>query len=100
MPVHHVRGSLRRPLDRCEQIAHRVSRPTCTRVCSWIAAPRKSNHVNSRRPLMYARMSALLVAFAVAVTGLASAQERFGTLTGKVTDEQNAAVPGVSVIAR
>jgi outer membrane receptor protein involved in Fe transport len=48
---------------------------------------------------MYARMSALLVACALAVTGLASAQERFGTLTGTVTDPQGAAVPGVTVVA-
>jgi len=46
---------------------------------------------------MYARISALLVAFALAVTGLASAQERFGTLQGRVTDQQGQAVPGVTV---
>ncbi len=48
---------------------------------------------------MYARISALLVAFALAVSVLASAQERFGTLTGTVTDAQGGAVPGVSVLA-
>jgi outer membrane receptor protein involved in Fe transport len=46
---------------------------------------------------MYARISALLVAFALAVTGLANAQERFGTLTGQVTDQQGLALPGVTV---
>ena len=46
---------------------------------------------------MYARISALLVAFTLAVTGLATAQERFGTLTGRVTDQQGQAVPGVTV---
>ncbi len=46
---------------------------------------------------MYARISALLVAFALAVTGLATAQERYGMLRGTVTDEQGAAVPGVTV---
>jgi hypothetical protein len=46
---------------------------------------------------MYARISALLVAFALAITGLATAQERFGTLQGRVTDQQSAAVPGVTV---
>ena len=46
---------------------------------------------------MYARISALLVAFALAVTGLATAQERFGTLRGTVTDQQGAAIPGVTV---
>jgi|SoiMethySBSTD1v2_1073268.scaffolds.fasta_scaffold03972_12 carboxypeptidase family protein/TonB-dependent receptor-like protein len=46
---------------------------------------------------MYARISAFLVAFALALTGLAAAQERFGTLRGTVTDVQKAAVPGVTV---
>ena len=46
---------------------------------------------------MYARISALLVAFALAMTGLATAQERFGTLQGRATDQQGAAVPGVTV---
>jgi len=46
---------------------------------------------------MYARISAALVAVALVMTGLASAQERFGTLTGTVTDQQGAAVPGVTV---
>ena len=46
---------------------------------------------------MYARISALLVAFALAITGLASAQERFGNITGKVTDQTGAVLPGVTV---
>ncbi len=46
---------------------------------------------------MYARIGALLVAMAMAFTGLASAQERFGTLQGRVTDQQGQAVPGVTV---
>ena len=46
---------------------------------------------------MYARISALLVAFALALTGLASAQERFGNITGKVTDQTGAVLPGVTV---
>ncbi len=49
---------------------------------------------------MYARISALLLAFVVAVSGLASAQERFGMLQGKVTDQQGMAIPGVTVAAR
>jgi hypothetical protein len=48
---------------------------------------------------MYARISAYLVACALVVTGLASAQERFGALVGRVTDQQGAAVPGVTVVA-
>jgi Carboxypeptidase regulatory-like domain/TonB dependent receptor len=47
---------------------------------------------------MYARISAALVAVALVMTGLASAQERFGTLTGVVTDQQGAAVPGVTIV--
>jgi hypothetical protein len=39
----------------------------------------------------------LLVAFALAVAGLAAAQERFGTIQGRVTDQQGAAIPGVTV---
>jgi len=48
---------------------------------------------------MYARITGLLLAFALAVTGLATAQERFGALTGRVTDQQGAVVPGVTVTA-
>ena len=47
---------------------------------------------------MFARISAALVAVALVLTGVASAQERFGTLTGTVTDQQGAAVPGVTVV--
>jgi hypothetical protein len=46
---------------------------------------------------MYGRISALIVAFALALTGLATAQERFGTLQGRVTDQQGQALPGVTV---
>ena len=46
---------------------------------------------------MYARMSAFLVAFALAVTGLAIAQETTGSLQGQVTDPQGLAVPGATV---
>ena len=46
---------------------------------------------------MYARMSAFLVAFALAVTGLASAQETTGSLAGQVIDPQGLAVPGATV---
>jgi hypothetical protein len=48
---------------------------------------------------MYARITGFVLAFALAVTGLATAQERFGALTGKVTDQQSAAIPGVTVTA-
>ena len=46
---------------------------------------------------MYARITGFVLAFALAVTGLATAQERFGALTGKVTDQQGAVVPGVTI---
>jgi hypothetical protein len=46
---------------------------------------------------MYARISAVLVALALAITGTATAQERFGALQGRVTDQQGSPVPGVAV---
>jgi hypothetical protein len=46
---------------------------------------------------MQARMAVSLVAAAIALTGLATAQERFGTLRGTVVDQQGIAVPGVTV---
>ena len=46
---------------------------------------------------MHARISAFLVAFALAVTGLAAAQETTGSLQGQVTDPQGLAVPGATV---
>ncbi len=48
---------------------------------------------------MYARISALLVAFALAVTGLAAAQETTGTISGRLVDAQGLAVPGATVTA-
>ncbi len=45
------------------------------------------------------RMRTVLLALViVATTGLTSAQERFGALTGRVTDQQGGAIPGVVVI--
>ena len=46
---------------------------------------------------MHARISAFLVAFALAVTGLAIAQETTGSLAGQVVDPQGLAVPGATV---
>src|ERR1051325_9205120 len=48
---------------------------------------------------MYARISALLVAMALAVTSAAFAQEIGGTLSGRVLDAQKPPVPGVTVTA-
>ncbi len=48
---------------------------------------------------MYARISALLLAFAFALSGSVGAQERFGALTGKAQDQQGLALPGVTVVA-
>ena len=46
---------------------------------------------------MYARISALVLALALVLTASATAQERFGTLQGRVTDQQAAPIPGVTV---
>jgi Carboxypeptidase regulatory-like domain/TonB-dependent Receptor Plug Domain len=46
---------------------------------------------------MCVRMSAFLVAFALAAAGVTSAQERFGTLRGTVTDQQGQPIPAVTV---
>ena len=48
---------------------------------------------------MHARIMALLLLCGLALGTTAMAQERFGTLTGKITDQQGAAVPGVTVTA-
>jgi hypothetical protein len=48
---------------------------------------------------MYARISAFLAACALAFTGLASAQELGGSISGRVLDQQKLAVPGVTVTA-
>ena len=46
---------------------------------------------------MYARISAWFLVLTLALAGNASAQERFGTLQGRVADQQGAAIPGVTV---
>lgn len=47
---------------------------------------------------MYARISAFIVAFALAITGLAAAQESTsGAITGRVVDGQGLPVPGAAV---
>src|SRR4030095_12602779 len=46
---------------------------------------------------MNGRIMALLLSCGLALASTAMAQERFGTLTGKVTDQQSAGVPGVTV---
>jgi hypothetical protein len=63
-----------------------------------MAQEERANTFLKERQLMYARISAVLVACALVLTGLANAQERFGTLQGRVTDQQNMAVPGVTVV--
>ena len=44
---------------------------------------------------MYARISALVLALALVLIAPATAQERFGTLQGRVTDQQASPIPGV-----
>ena len=46
---------------------------------------------------MHARISALVLAFVLAFTGLAAAQETTGTITGRLVDGQGLAIPGASV---
>jgi len=46
---------------------------------------------------MHARISALFLVFALAITGLAGAQETTGAITGRITDAQGLAVPGTTV---
>jgi hypothetical protein len=46
---------------------------------------------------MHARISALVLAFVFACTGLASAQRTTGTISGRTVDSQGLAVPGASV---
>ncbi len=46
---------------------------------------------------MHARISALLLAFVLALSGLATAQEITGTISGRIVDPQGLAVPGASV---
>ena len=46
---------------------------------------------------MHARISALLLAFVLAFTGLAAAQETTGAITGRITDSQGLAVPGATI---
>jgi hypothetical protein len=46
---------------------------------------------------MHARISALFLVFALAITGLAGAQETSGAITGRITDAQGLAVPGTTV---
>src|SRR5678816_1434424 len=46
---------------------------------------------------MHARVSALLLAFVLACTGLASAQGTTGTISGRIVDAQGLAVPGATV---
>ena len=48
---------------------------------------------------MFARISALLVALALALNGAAAAQERFGTISGTVKDQQGGTLPGLTVTA-
>ena len=46
---------------------------------------------------MHARICAFLVALAVAMAGVASAQETTGTVSGRIIDSQGLAVPGATV---
>ena len=47
---------------------------------------------------MRTRIAAILLAVVLAISGLATAQERFGGLSGSVTDTSGGAMPGVTVV--
>ena len=47
---------------------------------------------------MQARISALIVSALLVCASFAAAQERFGSLAGRVTDQQDAAIPGATVV--
>ena len=47
---------------------------------------------------MYTRISAWILVVALVLAAPATAQERFGTLQGRVTDQQSAPIPGVTVL--
>ena len=47
---------------------------------------------------MYVRLSGVLLAIALVLSGSAEAQERFGGLNGRVIDQQNLALPAVTVV--
>jgi hypothetical protein len=51
----------------------------------------------TRSNFMYVRLSACLLVLALVLTAHVNAQERFGTLQGRVTDQQGASIPGVTV---
>jgi hypothetical protein len=51
----------------------------------------------TRSEFMYARISTWLLVLTLVLTASVSAQERFGTLQGRVTDQQGASIPGVTV---
>jgi hypothetical protein len=59
--------------------------------------PENVASIIQRSNFMYARISALILALALVLTAHATAQERFGTLQGRVTDQQSAPIPGVTV---
>jgi hypothetical protein len=67
--------------------------------CSeWILSDRSRTGCSIEgEKLMFARVSAFLVALALALTGSAAAQETTGSIAGTITDPQGLAVPGVTV---
>ena len=47
---------------------------------------------------MHARIAAFLVAFALVLTGVATAQETTGNIAGRIVDAQELGIPGATVI--
>src|SRR5688572_17514513 len=75
------------------------SAPFVTHLITATASLLLSQHVvhHHKERFMKVRISAWLLVLALVLTAQASAQERFGTLQGRVTDQQSAGIPGVTV---
>src|SRR6187402_81686 len=75
----------------CKQ-RRREELPSNARWGSLSSRHAKSPHEYLRSESMHARISALLLAFVLACTALASAQGTTGTISGRIVDSQGLAV--------
>ena len=71
--------------------------PDLLNSCSNLLSSDQTFLTMTRSHFMYARISACLLVLALVLTAHVNAQERFGTLQGRVTDQQGASIPGVTV---
>src|SRR5258706_13048004 len=67
-----------------------------TLVRVFLEARVKKSITTLRSESMHARISALVLAFVLAFTGLAAAQGTMGTISGRIVDPQGLAVPGAT----